>query len=353
MHRLRIFLTLTAGAFALPLPDLTAQASQDVKYTALNKAEFGGRLGRVLRLFGGGRPTTETNWYSGPRMRTDHEKTSTVIDATAGTVMELEHEPRTYWLWSVDEPVLVIETEPDSIPEPPPARRRPRTRYEVTLSTDRTGNRQKMVGLDAEQVILTLRIDGETYNEEADSVERGSLVVLSELWLTPTFPGTAAQRTFDSAWAARTTRDIDSAEIARAQRAMEQVYAEEPRIRVAVNKLDSALAALQGYSLKTVSHYVAVPDGARFDREKVLRDAEKSLVADVAEGAAAGAVNEGRARLGRLTGGRLGGAREPRPEQVVIMRTRYEVTELSTDPIPPDKFQAPPNYRRRTPGEAR
>lgn len=351
--RVPILLSLVAGALVLPRHDLVAQSSHDVRYTTVSKFEFGGRLGRVLRVFGGGRPTTETTWYSESRMRTDREKRSTVVDAAAGTTMELEHEPKTYWLWSVNEPVLVIETIPDSVTGPPPARRRPRERYTVSLSTDRPGGRQRLAGLDAEQVIVTLQIDGETYNEDADSIERGTLVVLSDVWLTPSFPGTQAQHTFDSAWAARTTRDIDSAEAARAAQAMEQAYAEDPRLRVGVNKLDSALAALQGTSLKTTSHYVAVEYGARFDREAVLRDAEKSLVADVAEGAAQGAVNQGRARLGRLTGGRLGGQSASRPTQAVIMRTRHEITELSTGPIPADKFQPPSNYRRRTPGEGR
>jgi hypothetical protein len=364
-----MFLTATrlaAVALLLPLHDVTAQTSRDIRYTTVTKAEFGGRLGRVMRFFRrGGKPITETLWYSGPRMRTDIDKTSEVVDAKAGTVMTMEHEPRTYWLWSVNDPILVIETVPDSAspdrssPDTPsdmerPARRRPKTRYEVTLSSDRTGARQTIAGLEAEQSIVTLRIDGETYNEEADSLERGSLVVLSDVWLTPTFPGTQAQRAFDSTWAARTTRDIDSVEVAEAAKAMEQAYAEEPRLRIAMNKLDSTLATLKGYSLKTVSHYVVVPDGAQFDREKVLRDAEKGLVADLAASAAQNAMNEGRARLGRLAGGRLGGGRGgPKPEQSVIMRTRHEITELSTAPIPADKFQPPPNYRRRTPGETR
>jgi hypothetical protein len=345
---------VAAIALLLPLSELPAQASRDVRYTTVSKMEFGGRLGRVMRFFRkGGKPITETLWYSGPRMRTDRDKTSQVIDAKAGTAMTVEHEPRTYWLWSVNDPILVIETTPDSTPpDSTPRRKRPKSRYTVSLSTDRTGERQVIAGLDAEQAIVTLRIDGETYNEEADSTERGSLVVLSDVWLTQNFPALAAQHTFDSAWTARTTRDLDSAEVAQAAKAMEQAYAEEPRLRVAVNKLDSALAALKGYSLRTVSHYVSVPDGATFDREKVVRDADKSLVADLAGSAAQSAVQEGKQRLGRLAGGRFGGgAKAPKPEQVVIMRTRSEVTELSTEAITADKFQPPPGYRRRTPGE--
>lgn len=347
-------LRVAAIALVLPLSDLPAQASRDVRYTTVSKMEFGGRLGRVMRFFRkGGKPITETLWYSGPRMRTDRDRTSQVIDAKAGTVMTVEHDPKTYWLWSLTDPILVIETIGDSMPpDSSPPRKRPKSRYTVSLSTDRTGERQTIAGLDAEQSIVTLRIDGETYNEEADSVEKGSLVVLSDVWLTQNFPAHAAQHTFDSAWMARTTRDVDSAEVAQAAKAMEQAYNEEPRLRVAVNKLDSALAALKGYSLRTVSHYVSVPDGATFDREKVMRDAEKGLVADLAGSAAQSAMNQGRERLGRLAGGRFGGGNKgPKPEQVVIMRTRHEITELSTEAITADKFQPPAGYRRRTPGE--
>ncbi|MDH3292046.1 MAG: hypothetical protein OEO20_15340 [Gemmatimonadota bacterium] len=352
--RYPVLFVLGVGAVVLPPSRVLAQSTPEVMYTTVTKLELGGRLGRMLRLVGGGRPSTETVWYSGPRMRSDIEKKSSVMDAEAGTIMELQHEPRTYWLWSVDEPVLVFETIPDEPIEEldePPARRRPRTRYEVTLSTERPGRRARLAGLEAEQTFVTLTITGETYNEDADSLERGSLVVLSELWLTEHFPGTDAQAAFESAWAARMVSALDSATIAQAQEGMEQVYAEDPRLRVAVTSLDSALADLHGTSLKTVSHFVVVPDGVRFDREAVMKDADKTLVADLAEGAAQNAADAGRRRLGRITGGRLGGQRAPRPEQAVIMRTRYEITELSTAPIPAPKFQPPPDYRRRTPGE--
>jgi len=345
--------SLAAGLVFAPVTELPAQAAQDVKYTTVTKQEFGGRLGRVMRLFGGGKSKTETYWYSGHRLRTDVDKTSQVVDARAGTMMTMEHEPKTYWLWSDSEPMLVVEVLPDEegADSIKPTRRRAKAKYSVTLNTERTGQRQPIVGLDAEQVIVTMRIDGETYNEEADSTEKGSFVVLSEVWLTPKFPGTAAERAFNDAWAARTTRNLDSAEVAQAAKAMEQAYAEEPRLRIAVQKLDSTLATLDGYSLKTFSHYVIVPDGAEFDREKVIRDADKSLLGDIASSAAASAVNRGRERLGRMAGGRLGGGnRAPKAEQAVIMRTRYEVTELATSPIPADKYVPPANYKRRTPG---
>lgn len=352
---------LAAALMFAPASELPAQSTADVKYTTVTKTEFGGRLGRIMRLFGGGKSKTETYWYSGPKLRTDVDKTSQVVDARAGTMMTMEHEPKTYWLWSDSEPMLVVETIPDSEVEQAgaddadadvkPTRRRAKSKYTVTLNTERTGERRAIVGLDAEQVLVMLRIDGETYNEEADSTEKGSFVVLSEVWLTPKFPGTDAERTFYDAWAARTSRDVDSVEVAEAAKAMEQAYAEEPRLRIAMQKLDSTLATLDGHSLKTYSHYVIVPDGAEFDREKVLRDAEKTLLGDIASAAASSAVNRGRERLGRLAGGRLGGgARAPKPEQAVIMRSKYEVTELATGPIPADKYLPPPNYKRRTPG---
>ncbi len=357
--RYTLLIPLLAGTIAFPLEQLPAQSSPEVMYTTETRTELGGRLGRMLRLFGGGGAVTETYWFSGPRMRSDRDRRSTIMDAREGTIVELQHQPRTYWMWSVDEPLLVFEwgdEVDDALDEyeefERPAARRPRTRYEVTLSTERSGNRRQIAGLDTEQTFMTLTITGETYNEAADSIERGTLVVLSELWLTDHFPGAAAQEAFHHAWTERSIPMLDSAQIAQAQRAMDLIYAEEPRIQVAMQRLDSAMANLSGEPLRTVSHFVVVPDGARFDREAVLRDADRTLAADVAEGAARGAADAGRRRIGRIAGGRLGGGdREPRPEQAVIMRTRYEVTALSTASIPADKFQVPADYRRRTPGD--
>lgn len=360
--RLRpLFFTLALGIpLAAPAGPLSAQSPRDVKYTTATKTEFGGRLGRVMRAFRkGGQTITETNWISGPRLRTDLDQNSSVIDAKAGTMMTIEHKPKTYWLFSDSDPVFSVEVQGDTGTSEPgeeaparPTRRRPGT-YTVSISTEKSGERATIAGMDAEQVFLTMRIDGETYNEEADSTERGSFVVLSEIWQTPVFPPHAARHVFDSTWAARTTRDVDSAAVAQAAKAMEDAYREEPRLRIAMNKLDSALANLKGHAIKTFSHFVAVPDGAQFDREQVLRDAEKGLVADVASSVANNAVNQGRARLGRMTGGRLGGAKPPAPKQTVLMRTRYEVTEMAVGPIPADKFQPPAGYTRRTPGDSK
>lgn len=349
--RTTALLAVVASVSLLPA-ELPAQAATDLKYTTVTRSEFGGTFGRVARLFGAGRPMEETTWYSGPRQRVDRGRTSTVIDAAAGTVMEMQHSPRTYWLWSIDEPLFSFEFG-DSLPQYdldslPRVQRQPRTRYEVSLSTER-GRRDRIVGLEAQQAFLTLTITGETYNEVADSVERGTLVVLSELWTTDRFPA-EARDAFEGAWAERAIPAIDSVELARLKETMERIYEEDPRIRVAVTRLDSALAAVSGTALKVVSHYVVVPDGVRFDRAAVLRDADRTLTEDIASAAARGAVDEGRRTLGRIAGVSLGGQRAPRPEQVVVMRTRYEVTALSTAPIPPDSFQPPANYTRKTPG---
>lgn len=349
---LRIATTAAVAATQLLTPrPAAAQTAPDVKYTAVTRLEFGGRLGRTMRFVRqGGKPDSQTVWISGTTKRLDRGKKTEIADAKAGTVMTLEHAPKTYWLWSVDEPLIVLETPGDSVPRESTARRRPKSRYTITLTTDRTGQREKIAGLDAEQVTVFMRIDGETYNAETDSVERGSLVVLSDVWLTKFFPGQAAERTFDSAWVARTVRSADSAEMARTAKAMEQAVSEEPRLGLAMMKLDSTLATLKGYSLRTVSYYVAVPDGATFDREQVLRDSEKGLVADLASGAAQNAVDQGKRQLGRLTGGRFA-LSAPKPQQVVLMRTRHEIADVVAAPIAADAFQAPAGYRRRTPSE--
>ena len=350
--RTRQFVAAALGAAALFIPTqvVSAQAAPEVKYTVATKVEFGGPLGRVMRFMGkGGKTVTETRWYSGTRMRTDMDKASTVMDAKAGSVMTLEHEPKTYWLWTVNDPILVVETMGDSMPEPGKARKRPKTKYTVTLSNDRTGKKETIAGMPAEQVTVMLRVDGETYNEEADSVEKGSLVVLSDLWLTPEFAGSAAEKAFAEAWSARMTRAFDSAQMALAAKQMEMAYNQEPRLRIAVNKLDSALKELKGYSLRTVSHYVVVPDGATFNREAVLRDAEKSLASDIAENVVNNAANNAMGRLGGLAGVRLGRQQAAKPQQAVIMRSRHEITEFTPGAIPADKFEAPANYKRRTP----
>ncbi|MEE8115490.1 MAG: hypothetical protein V3T28_00175, partial [Gemmatimonadales bacterium] len=193
MYALRPILAtaaLTALVAGAPIFPATAQ---DVRYATVSKLELGGSLGRVMRLVPGlGDPIRETLSISGARMRTDGDDQATIMNADDGTITYLDHETKTFWTMDVaemlaglgqafaglDRPVAVAEVEAEVEADAAPTA--DSVHYEIHISTDRTGRTEHVAGYPAEQVFVTVEIEGEAYSEEGDSTVRGSMYVLSE-----------------------------------------------------------------------------------------------------------------------------------------------------------------------------
>ncbi len=339
----------------LAVPTLSAYATaQHVRYSSVSTAELGGSLGRVVQLVPGfGDPVRETVSITSTHMRTDEENRSSIMNAEDGTITYLDHEAKTYWTMSFAEMLAGLTggmtgqaVEPQE-PEQGPAQS-DSVHYEVHVSTDRTGRTERVAGYEAEQVFLTVEIEGEARSEAGDSTIEGSLFVLSELWLSKDFPGHEAEQAFHQAWAEQVMQEFEAP--AESARDMETVYAQDPRLREGIERMAEELKELQGTALKTVAHFVAVPEGVEFDREAVLRDADRSLAEDVGAAAARGAVEGARRRLGGLFGGRNRDSEdEPELKQAVVMRVKTQVLDVDLATLPPDLFRPPADYTERQP----
>lgn len=223
-------------------------------------------------------------------------------------------------------------------------------RYEVRFSTDRPGKKQKIAGYEAEQVFLQVDIEvipirqpDET--EEEANARAGTLVVLSELWLSTTFPGHAAKQAQAEMWA----EALGSTEAP--SREMVQAYQFDPRIQEGFERLAEETEGLEGEALRSVTHVVSVPLGVKFDRKAVLKDADKKLTDDVADAAASEAKNAATGAVSGITGGLFGKKKEPeppKPKQGTIMRLKTEVTDCSTAALADDVFTVPAGYTVRT-----
>jgi len=124
---------------------------------------------------------------------------------------------------------------------------------------------------------------------------------------------------------------------------MAQAFAFDPRIKEGFEKLAEETKDLQGEAVRSVTYVVGVPYGATFDREQVLKDANKKLTGDIASGAKSAAV-------GAITGGLFGkkkAAEPPKPTQATIMRLTTEVKDCSTAPLAESVFAVPAGYQER------
>jgi hypothetical protein len=333
-------------------------SAQDVRYTTVTRGEFGGALGRWMKLFGGSSEVAETTSIKGAKLRSDVEGSSTVLDLDAKAFTWMDHEAKTYatmtFAQAVERANAMVEEMEDSVEaakaEMQETQEPQNVRYEVRFATDRPGKKAKIAGYEAEQVFLQVDIEAIPIRQpdetEEEAMQRaGTLVLLSELWLSTTFPGYAAKQAQAQMWAeALGTTETPSRELV-------QAYQFDPRIKEGMERLAEEMKGLEGEALRSVTHVVAVPHGVDFDRETVLKDANKKLSDDVAGAAVAGAENAAAGAVSGVTGGLFGrrrAAEPPKPKQGTIMRLKTEVTDCATAALADDVFAVPAGYTERT-----
>jgi hypothetical protein len=343
---------------ALSLLAVAPASAQDVRYTTVSRGEFGGALGRWMKLFGGSKEITEVTSIKGGKLRTDAEGSSTVLDLDAKAFTWMDHEAKTYatmtfaqaaeranaMVQELEDSVEAAKTDAAEVREPQDVR------YEVRFAADRPGKTAKVAGYEAEQVFLQVDIEAIPIRQpdetEEEAMQRaGTLVMLSELWLSTAFPGWAAKQAQAQMWAeALGTTEAPSRE-------MVQAYQFDPRIQEGIEKLAEEMKGLEGDVVRSVTHVVAVPHGVDFDREAVLKDANKRLSDDVADAALSGAQNAAAGAVSGITGGLLGRRRQaepPKPKQGTIMRLKSEVTDCATAALADNVFAVPAGYTERT-----
>ncbi len=342
---------LTPGVLALAGLAVLANdpvTAQDIHYTTVSKAEFGGSLGRMMKLTGSADPTTEVTYIKGNRLRTDAgEKSSTITDFGDGVLTWLNHDSKTFYSMSIADMTAVAQQlaagyTSDSLEPNQASQDEPQVTYDIKLSTDKTGKKEKLHGSQVEQIILTMEIEATEVAEQEDSALVGTMVVLTDLWMSTDFPAYEAMQRMEAEWGKQWQAKYAGANTG----GMDQATQTDPRIGAAMEKLGKELDNLEGIALKSTTHFVLVPPGAKFDRKKALKDADKNLADDAAGAAANEAVKSAEGAVSGITGGMFGKSKpkEPKPEQSTVMRVTSEVTEVETVLLQDEVFEVPPNY---------
>jgi len=368
---------LVAAALVLLALPGSARA-QDLTLEYQTRMEFGGMLGQMLRMMPGmgelTAPSRSVTRISGLQLRTDDgDDTSLIVDGEGRRFIQVNHEDRSYIVMTpadmarmAEEARERMEAAMDSIAASQPdmpARGAgdPQMRVEARVETERTGRRETIAGLNAEEWYLTILADFEVQEQGGNPLMMGSTVAFSDLWVTDQVPGSEEQQRI---WAAF---GQEMAEAMGVQPGMEAVFAVNPQLQVMIEQNREAMEALEGTAVRTTTLMVLVPPGATFDRDRALADLTGELsrsMGDVA-GAAAGAAARGaaadaaRGALGRLGGGVLGRRNReeappqaeeapPAPSQTTLLRSVEELIRVDRSAIPASVFQAPDGYREIT-----
>ncbi|MHC4924955.1 MAG: hypothetical protein ACYTG4_12920 [Planctomycetota bacterium] len=337
----------------------TPVVAQDLRYRTETDVEFGGALGLLASFVPGGGGSVETTTVKGARVRTDQAESSSVIqDVGASRMISLDHDARTFTVFGLEDLSAMMErmgTEMQAgarSAEVP--MRDPDTgaqgNVDVRAETDATGERRTINGLEARRVLLTVEFEGQilvpqNQGGSGDMQEAGTVVLLTDMWISESFPEMCALAE------ARQAAAQELLESARGSaQAMTQLFASNPDLQEAMERQAEELAALDGVTMESVSYMVTVPPGKQFDRDAALAFETESLGSQVAGAAAQSAVDQARQAVGGRLGGLFGGGRrEPEPElvQTVLFRTRTRITDVERGSFPGDFFEVPEGYTER------
>lgn len=350
-----------ASAVAFLLVPAVALA-QGVRWESTGNVEFGGALGLIARRAGSSDVRSTYALQSG-RWLIDSESSGTIYNYGAGTFTIIDHEDRTYFTTSLSDVAQALEARAaearDRIDE---ARaeagsdagttEQAEVDLEVNVSVDRPGDRQTVEGYEAERFIITVEIGGEAASAGEGPMAGGSMVLLNDVWTRRDFPADRLRREMfeaNPAWA-------DPEELRQAGAGIQEAFAFDGRIEVAMNASAAELEQVGGHALLSRTSLVLVPPGATLDQVADFAAYDQPLGLDV-KGAAAAAGNDAAADAVRGALGRLGfgkkqedeEAKQPAPVQTVIMRLTDRVTAVEEGDLPPHTFQPPAGYQERTP----
>jgi hypothetical protein len=355
-------------AAAILLTGLPATASaQSLKYTSVNEIELGGALGAMMRMMPGVSGKSESTTYiQGSRIRTDTDKSSTIVDWSTGKMIFLDHDAHTYS--QIDMATMAqqmgaamgqarasAEAKEGKAEEAKAAQ--PQIEWEVHFNADPTGQHEKIDGYDAVRTILTTEVIAKGVPEGSTVEESAGMAIVSELWLSKDFPEYEMMRKMQGEAADRMREEGQGMAAS-----MQALSGTQPGLADAWKKNAEELSKLEGYPVRSTMLFVTLPPDVALDRDAALAAKDESLGsgagAAVGHAAAESAADAAKRALGGLAG-RLGRGKkeEPKaeeaaavPQQIVFMRTKSEVQDVSTGAIDPSLFEIPAGYTERPMG---
>ncbi len=322
------------------LPSPPAQA-QEVAFTTVSKAEFGGSMGQMMRMVPGAADAVRSSTFvKGSMVRTDSDDSSTIMNAGEGTLTFLQHQEGTYYTLSMEEMAAMarmggqgVEDYEEDAPE-----------FEARFHTERTGRIREVNGFDASEVLMIVEM--EPPEEVMEGAEAGRMVLFTQLWLSADVPGYEAYVDAQKEFGAQVMRSGGGQGLAAA-------FAADPRMAEAVEANQDALKDLEGLTLRSTSVFLTLPPGAELDRDAALASLEGPLpegggLGDLAAEGAAAAARDAMKNLGGMLGRRN---RKNRPQeaaapqgQSVIMRMTTSMEDFRTGGVSNDLFQVPAGY---------
>jgi hypothetical protein len=193
-------LVLLASAVILA----SAPAFGDVRTEGKTQVKFEGILGRMINMFGGGDPMTQTVSVKGNRKATLSKDNGQIIDLTEEKIYELDLKRKTYTVTTFAELRRKMEearqkaaSQAPPSPEKEKVESGKKPEFDVQFSLKESGQRKPVNGFDAREVVMTVSV-----TEKGKTLEQsGGMVMTSNTWLAAKVPGMNEIAEFDRRYA--------------------------------------------------------------------------------------------------------------------------------------------------------
>lgn len=318
-----------------------------------------GTIANIAARMGGGSMHDNhlTTTISGHKLKTESGNTATIIDADAGTFTTIDNKQKTYTTMTFAEMAAAMQqarqnmanqmNKPTDAHAANPNAQKGNMDMKYSVKVDRTAERQKVAGYDAERVFLTISVEGTAKPDSGNAQQVGTMVLLIDQWLSKDAPQIAAMQGFQKAYMGK------AGDAFRAQASgLQAAFASDPRIKDGFDAAAKELAKMQGIALRSTTYVTLVPPNMTFDRNLALGDA--SAAADAAKkddapksggrfGGLMGAIKSAAAKASEKPDDKSTST-EP-PKQATLMTLTDQVTSIAQEAVPASAFAVPAGYR--------
>ncbi len=325
----RMFLLLTLPAFAL-------LGNPGVKHSTVTKMKFHGFMGSMMKMAGGDKPHSSTNYVQGDFQRSDNfddkgnPTNSTIIDLNREVYITLDHKKKEYtemtfaqWKEMMSKMMGRASTADKRGDD-----KQADVKIDFDVKVERTGEKKTIAGFNTEKVVLTMTATGAKETTPQEQGGKGGMIITSAMWLAKDASGFEELAAFSRKFSEKLGMDISAA----GGQSMAAALQSNPQLANAMKKLAEESKKMQGFSVLTESKFETTAEAGSAQMPQMsAEDQEKMAKLPKSLGGLLG-------KMGPKQGGADSGSN-------VLYETTVETTEYKTGSFNADLFTVPAGYK--------
>ena len=305
-------------------------ARADVKMVSRTSTKMMGMAGALISMMGRSPMQQEAiSYIKGDYSRTETENQITIIDLAKEQFIFLNPRDKTYTLMNFDQLKQQIESTVGEMQqkeaEVEKKQEEQLKKWEVLVDTKRPGKTLKILGIPAEELILTLTIKRQGVALE----DSGGMVITTEQWLAKEHPGMKEIEAFNKKLAEKFGAELFAQEMNKQM--FGPLMGRYPQLAEGLKKLAEETQKIGRVQLRSVTRIALVPP-----KSQAGEKGQEEEMPDLS-------------KLGKMFGGfgkKLAKqAAAPKGGKNVLMETTQEVVEISTKPVDASLFKIPADYK--------